>query len=87
MREWIQVARRPTVVRRALKYALVVGAILVTINHGEAIVRGDVSLGRLLRIVLTVSVPYMVSTASSVSALRDREREDAARPAARASRT
>jgi hypothetical protein len=48
-----------------------VGSILVIINHGDAIVRGDLSAGRLLRIALTIAVPYCVSIYSSVSALRD----------------
>jgi hypothetical protein len=52
------------------RVTLIVGSILVIINHGDAIVRGDLSAGRLLRIVLTVSVPYCVSTYSSVGALR-----------------
>lgn len=73
MREWIRLARRPSVVRRALKYAVVVGAILITINHGQAILRGEVTLSRLLQMGLTVMVPYMVSTSSSVSAMRERE--------------
>ena len=81
MREWIRVARRPSVVRRALKYAIVVGAILITINHGQAIRRGDVTLSRLLQMGLTVMVPYMVSTSSSVSAMRDRERDEPRRTA------
>ncbi len=50
--------------------AIVVGTILVVINHGDALARGDVTVGRWLRIVLTVIVPYCVSTYSSVSALR-----------------
>jgi hypothetical protein len=54
----------------------VVGAILITINHGQAILRGDVTLSRLLQMGLTVMVPYVVSTSSSVSAMRDREREE-----------
>ena len=74
MREWMQLARQPKVVKRALKYAVVVGSVLVAINHGEALLRGDVPLSRLLRILLTVTVPYVVSTASAVSAIRDRER-------------
>jgi hypothetical protein len=76
MREWMQLARQPKVVKRALKYAVVVGSVLVAINHGEALLRGDVPLSRLLRILLTVTVPYVVSTASAVSAIRDREREE-----------
>ena len=71
MAEWVRFATRPSVVRRALRYALGVGALLIAINHGDAIMRRDVSLARLLRMALTITVPYMVSTASSVSALRD----------------
>ena len=72
MAEWVRFATRPSVVRRALRYALGVGALLIAINHGDAIMRRDVSLARLLRMALTITVPYMVSTASSVSALRER---------------
>ena len=79
MREWMRLARQPKVVKRAIKYALIVGAVLVSINHGEAILQGDVPVSRLLRIALTVVVPYVVSTASAVSAIRDREREEAKR--------
>jgi hypothetical protein len=69
--EWLRLARRPSVVRRALGYAIGVGILLIAINHGDAILRGDVSLGGLLRMSLTIVVPYSVSTASSVSALRE----------------
>ena len=68
---WIALATSRSVVQRATVVALVVGSILVIINHGDAIVRGDLSAGRLLRIALTIAVPYCVSTYSSVSALRD----------------
>jgi hypothetical protein len=67
---WIALATSRSVVQRATVVALVVGSILVIINHGDAIVRGDLSAGRLIRIVLTIAVPYCVSTYSSVSALR-----------------
>ena len=71
MNEWLQLATRPAVVRRAVGYAVVVGAVLILINHGDAIVRGDISIVGLLRMMLTVTVPYVVSTASSGGALRD----------------
>ena len=67
---WMQLATSASVVRRAATVALIVGAVLVAINHGDAIVHGDVSPGRALRIFLTVLVPYCVSTYSSVSAIR-----------------
>jgi hypothetical protein len=74
MHEWLRVAFERGVVRRALRYALVVGAILIAINHGDALLRGDVDTGRWLRMGLTVVVPYCVSTASSVEALRSLRR-------------
>jgi len=78
--DWLALATSASVVRRATVVAIVVGTILVVINHGDAIVRGDLGVGRLLRIGLTVVVPYCVSTYSSVSALRAaarRAREEA----------
>jgi hypothetical protein len=57
-------------VRRALRYALVVGAVLIAINHGDALLRGDLDGVRLFRIGLNVIVPYCVSTASGVEAVR-----------------
>ena len=69
---WFQVAISAQVVRRALKYAVVVGAILIAINHGDARLAGQLDSGRLFRMALTVLVPYAVSTLSSVEAVRSR---------------
>lgn len=66
----LSVAFRPTVFKRAIGYAIVVGAILIAINHGDALLSGDISRGRLFKMLLTVCVPYCVSTASSVGAIR-----------------
>jgi hypothetical protein len=49
---------------------LVVGAVLIAINHGDAIRKGQLTQGRLVQIGLTLLVPYCVSTFSSVSAMR-----------------
>lgn len=59
------------VVRRALYYALIVGPILILINHWEALLAGQIDAGRLLKMGLTIVVPYVVSTLSSVAAMRD----------------
>jgi hypothetical protein len=72
MLNWLALAFRRDVVRRALICAAIVGAILITINHSDAIMRGGISLDRGLRMALTVLVPYIVSTVSSVGALRQR---------------
>jgi len=69
LNEWLTLARSPRIVRRALKYAVGVGSVLIVINHGDALLRGDVSVVRVLRMILTVIVPYCVSTASSVSSI------------------
>ncbi len=70
MKEWLGVATRRDVVSRALGYAIVVGAILISINHGDALVRGELGEARLLKMALTLMVPYCVSTSSSVGAIR-----------------
>jgi hypothetical protein len=75
MQDWLRMAREPVLVRRALKYAIVVGAVLIAINHGDALLRGDLDAVRLFRIGLTVIVPYCVSTASSVEAIRTLRRQ------------
>ncbi len=68
---FLSVALRGDIVRRALGYAIGVGTILILINHGDSILAGDISIGQSLKMLLTVCVPYCVSTASSVSAIHD----------------
>ena len=72
MADWLETATSGPVVRRALFYAVVVGAVLITINHGDAILRGELDRVRLLKMTLTVFVPYTVSTLSSVQAMRSK---------------
>ena len=74
MRRWVRLATSAAVVRRALKFAVVVGAVLISINHGDALLKGEVDGPRVAKMVLTVFVPYAVSTASSVAALMEMER-------------
>jgi hypothetical protein len=78
VREWLAVARERGVVLRECKYAVVVGAVLIAINHGDALLAGDVDARRLLKIGLTVLVPYAVSTLSSVGATLTARRESGA---------
>ena len=74
MSEWLSIALEPTIVKRAIKYALVVGAVLIAINHGDAILRGDMNADHLFKMALTVLVPYCVSTASSVGVIQQMRR-------------
>lgn len=70
---WLALALAPSTVRRSVKVAAVVGTLLIAINHGDALLRGDLTLARVLRMLLTVLVPYGVSTAASVAALREHD--------------
>jgi len=74
MRDWLTLAFSRSVVRRSLKYAVVVGSILILINHSDAILNRTVTLSRGLRMMLTVLVPYTVSTLSSVGTLLEQRR-------------
>ena len=71
MAVWLAIAREPAVVRRALAFAVIVGAVLIAINHGDAILRGELDAARAAKMGLTVMVPYLVSTISSVGAIRE----------------
>lgn len=75
MKELLQLAFRPSVVKRALKYAVVVGFILIVINHSDAILSGHITRGVWLKMLLTVMVPYAVSTLSSVGVLLEMRRK------------
>ena len=76
MRVWLALAIKPSVVKRSLKYAIVVGSILILINHSDAILNGTVTFSRVFRMLLTVIVPYTVSTLSSVGALMEHRCEE-----------
>jgi len=67
--DWCALICRGSVVRRGLKFATVVGAILITINHGDAILAGELTWVNYVKMGLTVVVPYVVSVLSSVSAI------------------
>ena len=73
MREFLLLAFRPDIVRRAFGYAVVVGGILILINHGDHLLAGEMDLRRAFKLLLTPLVPYCVSTLSSVGALRGQE--------------
>ncbi len=68
MRKRLETARQPEVIRTALRFAVVVGPILVFINHGDAIIAGTMNSTDWLKSALTMVVPYTVSTLSSISA-------------------
>ncbi len=69
MPDWLQLCLSRPVMGRAVSVALIVGGILLAINHGDAILRGQIDQDRAVKMILTVCVPYLVSTYSSVSTI------------------
>ncbi len=67
---FLEIAFQAKVAKRAIIMAVIVGGILIGINHGNCIVKGDFNSACLLQSVLTFFVPYTVSTVSSVMAIR-----------------
>jgi len=70
------------VVLRGLKFAVVVGPILIAINHGDAIVAGALSRTNYIKMGVTMFVPYTVSVVSSVAAMIESGRGEASGPTA-----
>jgi len=70
MKQRLQIARRPEVVRTALRFASIVGPVLIFINHGDSILTGSMNQTDWLKCIITMMVPYIVSTLSSISAYR-----------------
>ena len=73
----------PDIVARSLRISLVVGTILVLINHLDSLIAGTVNGALAGKILLTYMVPYAVSSYSSYCALRDAGDDDGQKPAAR----
>ena len=77
MRDFLILCFSRSIVRRASFTALVVGTVLIIINHGDVLLTGQVDASRLFKMILTVLVPYMVSTISSASTIWSMRKEQA----------
>ena len=66
---WWQVATRNQVIARSLKVSVIVGTILIGINHGDALVGGEAATDLAWKVPLTYLVPYAVSTYAAVDAI------------------
>ena len=69
MKERLRIARHPATVRNALKYTFIVGPILIAINYGDVLLRQQINHAMLAKMALTMLVPYLVSTFSTVNAV------------------
>jgi len=62
LRLFFRYAQDPVCVGRAIKVALVIGTIIVLLNHFDAIMDGTVSRTNILQMLITYTVPFCVST-------------------------
>jgi hypothetical protein len=69
-RPWLADAMRPDVIRRSLRVAALVGAILVTINYTDRWLAGALMPADWVKMAVTFLVPYAVATYAAVSAIR-----------------
>ena len=60
---------RRDVVGRSTRVALLVGTLLVLINHGDSLLAGRVTVTDCIKMLMTYCVPYCVSTYASVFAI------------------
>ncbi len=72
MKRWLQTAMRPSIRKRCLKTAFIVGTLLMLINYFDRIMNGQMIATDFLKIVLTFFVPYIVCTTASVSAILEK---------------
>ena len=67
----------PELIPTGLKTALFVGSILFAINHGPAVLRGDMNQERWISVILTYVMPYLVSVYGQYSYRRKMRSEKA----------
>ena len=68
---FLDIATQKDVVYRATVLAIIVGTILIAINHGQCIISGHFNINCFISCALTMMVPYCVSTISSVLATKE----------------
>lgn len=68
-RSWFRAAGNQRVVQRSIRVSLVVGTVLVAINHGDTLLESGINAQLVWKIPLTYLVPYSVSTYAAVDAL------------------
>lgn len=75
MKAFLQLCLSKSIMQRAGITALIVGSILIAINHGDALIHGTMDQNRVFKMVFTLFVPYLVSTISSASTILNMKKE------------
>lgn len=75
VQEFLRALTNPAFRPSAVKVALVVGSILFTINHGEAVLQQKMTRSRWFAALLTYAVPYSVNVHGQLSAHKRFRRE------------
>ena len=78
MAHWYYVVSDPAVLRRAVITGLGVGTLLTAVNHGPGLLTGTLPAPATIQIALSYIVPFIVSLASSVIAIRVERRDSTA---------
>ncbi len=67
-------SQRRVALRRAVMVAMIVGSLLVAINHGDHIMQEPVCSHFYVKCLASYAVPFLVSFASAMLALRENRR-------------
>ena len=73
IQRYLSLALQGNVVMRGLKFSVIVGTVLVLINHGACVLSGEINRTQAIQIGLTYLVPYVVSTLSSVQSMLEQQ--------------
>ncbi|WP_159653089.1 nitrate/nitrite transporter NrtS [Vibrio atypicus] len=66
--QFFKTAAEPAILKRSIKVSMIVGTILMFINHGDKLLGSGLDSTVIIKILMTYCVPFCVSTQASVSA-------------------
>ena len=74
LEKWSAIAFSPRVMKRSACYAIIVGSLLILINHGACVLNEVFTLECFLQSILSTVVPYIVVTISSIQVTLSNEK-------------
>lgn len=70
MKDYLLALRNPEMMPTAIRVAFVVGTLLFSINHGNALLQGKMNRVRWFSAIITYAVPYCVNIHGQLSSQR-----------------